>query len=168
MQPTSRPRIELEVQDLSMQADTFQPGAPRLRRTALSVRSAELRDCAPRPEGGPGWRKIVAYHATANMAREAAACLFQVGTDLMYPNNRSHKCSAHRVWHWATMMLWSLTARCAPGAALAGARLRPTMPLRSWPAGQAPAISKAHSGAMQVDVLLLSLCAAPWNQQGLV
>ena len=120
MQPTSRPRIELEVQDLCVQADTFQPGAPRLRRTALSVRSAELRDCAPRPEGGSGWRKIVAYHATANMAREAAACLFQVGTSLTHPDKRSHKRKAHKVWHCATMMVWTLTALCPEDGPVCG------------------------------------------------
>ncbi len=78
MQPSSRPRIELEVQGLCLQADTFRAGAPRIRRTALSVRQAELRDCAPRPEGGHGWRKIVCYHATANVPRDALARLLQV------------------------------------------------------------------------------------------
>ena len=78
MQPTTRPRIELDVQGLCMQADSFRAGGPRIRRTALSVRHAELRDCAPRPEGGPGWRKIACYHATANVPRDAHACLLQV------------------------------------------------------------------------------------------
>ena len=78
MQPSSRPRIELDVQGLCLQADSFQAGAPRIRRTALSIRHAELRDCAPRPEGGHGWRKIVSYHATANVPRDALPCLLQV------------------------------------------------------------------------------------------
>ncbi len=78
MQPSSRPRIELDVQGLCLQADSFQAGAPRIRRTALSIRHAELRDCAPRPEGGHGWRKIVSYHATANVPQDALLCLLQV------------------------------------------------------------------------------------------
>jgi len=78
MQPSSRPRIELDVQGLCVQTDSFQPGAPRIRRTALSVRHVELRDCNPRPEGGQGWRKIICYHATANVPRDALACLLQV------------------------------------------------------------------------------------------
>ena len=78
MQPTTRPRIELDMQGLRMQADSFRAGGPRIRRTALSVRHVELRDCAPRPEGGPGWRKIACYHATANVPRDAHACLLQV------------------------------------------------------------------------------------------
>ena len=78
MQPSSRPRIELDVQGLCAQADHFRPGAPRIRRAALSVRHAELRDCAPRPEGGQGWHKILGYHATANVPRDPLACLLQV------------------------------------------------------------------------------------------
>ena len=78
MQPSSRPRIELDVQGLCLQADSFRAGAPRIRRSALSVRHAELRDCAPRPEGGQGWHKIVCYHATANVPRDALARLLQV------------------------------------------------------------------------------------------
>jgi len=78
MQPSSRPRIELDVQGLCVQTDSFQSGAPRIRRTALSVRHVELRDCNPRPEGGQGWRKIICYHATASVPRDALACLLQV------------------------------------------------------------------------------------------
>lgn len=78
MQPTSRPRMELDVKGLCLQADVFRPGGPRIRRSSLSVRHTELRDCAPHPEGGQGWRKIACYHATANMPRDALACLLQV------------------------------------------------------------------------------------------
>ena len=78
MQPSSRPRIELDVQGLCLQADAFRSGAPRIRRSVLTVRHAELRDCAPRPEGGHGWRKIVCYHATPNVPRDALARLLQV------------------------------------------------------------------------------------------
>jgi hypothetical protein len=78
MQPSARPRIELEVEGLCLQADEFPTGGSYARRSALSVHSAELRDCDPRPEGGPGWRKILAYHATSHTPRDAHACLLQV------------------------------------------------------------------------------------------
>ncbi len=79
MQPLARPRLEVEVEGLCAQAEAFPAGSPHVRRTALSVRQAELRDCAPRPEGGAAWRKILAYHATSHVPRDAQACLFQVG-----------------------------------------------------------------------------------------
>lgn len=78
MQPSARPRMDLDVQGLCLQADVFPPGGSYIRRTAISVHSAEVRDCAPRPEGGPGWSKIIAYHATSHTPRDARACLLQV------------------------------------------------------------------------------------------
>lgn len=78
MQPSARPRLELELEGLCVQAEAFPPGGSHVRRSALSVRHAELRDCAPRPEGGSAWRRILAYHATSHVPRDAQACLFQV------------------------------------------------------------------------------------------
>ncbi|BDA50280.1 probable autophagy-related protein 2 at C-terminar half [Coccomyxa sp. Obi] len=89
MQPSARLRVELEVEGLCVQAEAFPPGGSHVRRSALSVRHAELRDCAPRPEGGSAWRRILAYHATSHVPRDAQACLFQVELEAVRPGGDS-------------------------------------------------------------------------------
>ncbi|KAK9836947.1 hypothetical protein WJX81_001853 [Elliptochloris bilobata] len=79
------PRVELEVGGLCLQADTFGRRGPHARRLAVSVHHAELRDCQPRSEGGAAWRRILGYHATSRMPRDASACLLQVELDAVRP-----------------------------------------------------------------------------------
>lgn len=70
------PRVEFDVEGLCVQLDTFEADAPYARRLALSVQSAQLRDCDPRADSPPAWHRIFGRHQSATIPQ--AACLLVV------------------------------------------------------------------------------------------
>ena len=73
-------RVELELEDLCLQADMFDADSPHVRRLAVSVRGIELRDCGLKPDASPAWHRIFSQHISPRNPRGPSACLLTVSS----------------------------------------------------------------------------------------
>lgn len=76
--PATTARLELELQDVCIQADLFHELAPYARRIALSIGNFELRDCALRADAPPAWKQIFGQNISATSPRGTSACILTV------------------------------------------------------------------------------------------
>ena len=71
-------RIELDLEDVCMQADIFDEASSYARRIALSVGNLDLRDCALRADAPIAWKQIFGQNISATSPRGTAACILTV------------------------------------------------------------------------------------------
>lgn len=71
-------RVELELEGLCVQADSFATDSPRARRLAISVRRIDFKDCALKVDAAPAWQKIFTQYLGVQSERGPASCLLTV------------------------------------------------------------------------------------------
>lgn len=95
-QPTRSPRVELELQGVSLRLDAFPPGGAHVRRTTLSIASLEIRDCRPAPDTPPAWRRLLSQSMSHTIPQNASACLLEVHQHAPRPPSSALRCACMR------------------------------------------------------------------------